>query len=238
MQSVPSSAHTCAFLVPALGIPDRKFDIPDGRFHIPNRLFHIPNGPFHILISTPHLSASPAKKPYSVSPAAFGESNISLFSPRFSPYASHARMRARTHARKAYFYRNALPPFDAYIPKTLDFIKNSPYYNKNFYIKKVCENRGSVCQKRRPVCQGRGSVCQRGRPVCQRRRLVCRNETSPPPGLPRASGGERRMKGIFGKSPACSARLRLQSAEVANLTYLPPRRHACCMVPGIPPAFR
>ncbi len=185
--------HTCAFLVPVLDIPDRKFDTPDGRFHIPNRLFHIPNGPFHIPISTPHLSAATAKKPYSVSSSAFGASNIRIFSPRFFPYAL---TRARTHARKAYFYRNALPPFNAYIPKTLDFIMNSPYYNKNFYIKKVCENRGPVCQRRRPVCQRSRSVCQRRRSVCQRRRLVCqrrgsvcRNETSPPPGLPRASGG-------------------------------------------------
>ena len=53
----------------------------------------------------------------------------------------------------------------------------------------------------------REAVCQSGVPVC-------RNETSPLPGLPRASGGERGMKGIFGKSVACLSSAQTQPAEV------------------------
>ena len=60
----------------------------------------------------------------------FTSSNIYALVSDFFPM--HSRVCARTHARNAFFCRSAWSPVDAYIPKTLDIIMNSPYYNKIF----------------------------------------------------------------------------------------------------------
>lgn len=127
--------HACAFLRPALGSTGRKCDLPhapcdvglqDKQSDLTYRtgLFAYRTGLFTYRFRPRTFQCHRQKKPYSVRSAAFGASNSSIFSPRFCPYAF---TRARTYARKAYFYRNALLPFISYIPKTLDFIMNSPY---------------------------------------------------------------------------------------------------------------
>ena len=61
---------------------------------------------------------------------AFKISNIYALVSDFSPM--HSRVCARMHAHSAFFCRSAWSPVDAYIPKTLDIIMNSPYYNNIF----------------------------------------------------------------------------------------------------------
>ena len=62
--------------------------------------------------------------------------------------------------------------------------------------------------------------------------------SSPLPGLPRASGGERRMKGICGNRLPSGASERRRSRFIVSSSKIPrgllPRRHAVCPKPSTP----
>ena len=96
--------HACVFSGPALGTPDREFDIPPAPFdgdltHRAGDLTYR-TGLFTYRFRSRTFQHQRQKKTDSVSSAACRSSNISIFFPRFSPYAlTRACMHAHTHAR-------------------------------------------------------------------------------------------------------------------------------------------